>query len=29
MADPAEFDTGVFRFDKAYKIRILVVAPSD
>jgi hypothetical protein len=29
MADPSGFATGGFRFNKAYKIKILVVAPSD
>ena len=29
MADPSAFATGGFRFNMAYKIRILVVAPSD
>lgn len=29
MVDPSGFATGGFRFTKAYKIRILVVAPSD
>jgi hypothetical protein len=29
MADPSGFATGGFRFNKAYKIRILVVAPRD
>jgi hypothetical protein len=29
MAESSGFTTGGFRFNKAYKIRILVVAPSD
>ena len=29
MANPPEFATGGFRFNMAYKIRILVVAPSN
>ena len=29
MADPSEFAAGSFRFNKAYKIMNLVVAPSD
>jgi hypothetical protein len=29
MADPSGFITGGFRFNKAYKIRILVVASID
>ena len=29
VADPSGFATGGFRFNMAYKIRILVVAPSD
>jgi hypothetical protein len=29
MADPLGFVTGGFIFNKVYKIRILVVAPSD
>jgi hypothetical protein len=29
MADPSGFTTGGFRFNKVYKIRILVAAPRD
>ena len=29
MADPSGFATGGFRFNKAYKIRILVAVPND
>ena len=29
MADPSGFVTSGFRFNKAYKIKILVVAPSE
>jgi hypothetical protein len=29
MANPPGFDTGGFRFNKAYKIRILVDVPSN
>jgi hypothetical protein len=29
MADPSGFITGGLRFNKAYEIRILVVAPND
>jgi hypothetical protein len=29
MADPSGFTTGGFRFNKAYKIRILVAPPGD
>ena len=29
VVDPSGFATGGFRFNKAYKIRILVAAPSD
>jgi hypothetical protein len=29
MADPSGFLAGGFRFNEAYKIRILVVVPSD
>jgi hypothetical protein len=29
MVDLSGFATGGFRYNKAYKIRILVVAPSD
>jgi hypothetical protein len=29
MADPSGFATGGFRFNKSYKIRILVAASSD
>jgi hypothetical protein len=29
MGDPSGFATGGFRFNKAYKIRILVVVPNN